>query len=97
MRSTVNPEGPRRDNDLQLPAVLFSILDKSKGRNEGKEEGGVGGEEGGNTNGNRTGSIHTGAVRKDGAIKRLRQRKDVIIVFIVSRQWKCFFPDSFSF
>lgn len=43
MRSIVNPEGLRRDNDLQLPAVLFSILDKSKGRNEGKEEGGVGG------------------------------------------------------
>lgn len=75
MRSIVNPEGLRRDNDLQLPAVLFSILDKSKGRNEGKEEGGVGGRGGGNTNGNRTGSIHTGAVRKDGEIKRLGRER----------------------
>lgn len=45
-RGIANPEGPRRDNDLQLPAVLFSILDKSKGNEEKKEEG-VGGEEGG--------------------------------------------------
>lgn len=40
-----NPEGLRRDNDLQLPAVLFSILDKSKG-NEEKGKRRVGGEEG---------------------------------------------------
>ncbi len=28
-KGIANPEGLRRDNDLQLPAVLFSILDKT--------------------------------------------------------------------
>lgn len=62
-RAIANPECPRRDNDLQLPTVLFSILDKSKGKKKG-----LGGEEGGcreeilekaereNTNVERTGS-----------------------------------------
>lgn len=36
----------RGDNDLQLPAVLFSILDKSKGNEEKEEEEGVGRERG---------------------------------------------------
>lgn len=40
-RNVANPEGLRRDNDLQLPDVLFSILDKRKG-NEEKEERGKG-------------------------------------------------------
>lgn len=32
-RCVANPEGLKRDSDLQLPAVLF-ILDKSKDREE---------------------------------------------------------------
>lgn len=45
-KGIANPEGQRRDNDLQLPAVLFSILDKSKGNEEKEEEEGVGRERG---------------------------------------------------
>lgn len=29
-KSIANPEGPERDNDLQLPAALFPISDKRK-------------------------------------------------------------------
>ncbi len=29
-KSIANPEGPDRDNDLQLPAALFPISDKRK-------------------------------------------------------------------
>lgn len=79
MKGIANPEGLRRDNDLQLPAVLFSILDKSTGRNEEKEEekgweerredveGDIREEQKGkkNTNGGRAESNHTGAVRKE--------------------------------
>lgn len=45
MKGSANPEGLRKDNDLQLPAILFSILDKSKWRNKGKEEKKEGGGE----------------------------------------------------
>jgi len=31
-KSIANPEGPERDNDLQLPAALFPISDKRKKR-----------------------------------------------------------------
>lgn len=41
-KGIANAEGQRRDNDLQLPAVLFSILDKSKGNEVKEEEEGVG-------------------------------------------------------
>lgn len=37
-QNVANPEGLRRDNDLQLPDVLFSILDKRKGNEEKGEE-----------------------------------------------------------
>lgn len=87
MRSIVNPEGLRRDNDLQLPAVLFSILDKSKGRNEGKE-GGVGrrGEERrGKHKWEQNGVDSHRSCEEGWRDKETRQRKDVIILFIVSR------------
>lgn len=50
-KSIANPEGPERDNDLQLPAALFPISDKrkngmgvkrkrlSRGRRRGKKMG----------------------------------------------------------
>lgn len=37
-KSIANPEGPERDNDLQLPAALFPISDKRKKRNGSKEK-----------------------------------------------------------
>lgn len=80
-RVIANPEGLRRDNDLQLPAVLFSILDKSKGNEEeGEEEEGLGGCRGGDIRGGER-KTHTNGERrrsKDGEEIKRRNRSPSI-------------------